>query len=378
VGKTTLVNSILKIVGAKGIEVALAAPTGRAAKRLSESTGLLAKTLHRLLEFDPAGGGFKRGPDHPLPCDLLVVDEMSMVDVPLMASLLKAVPDHAAVIFVGDVDQLPSVGPGQVLADLIGSGIVPVVRLTEIFRQAAESRIIVNAHRINSGQMPELAGSSTVPSDFYFIEAQEPEEALGKILEVVRHRIPQRFGLDAVRDIQVLCPMNRGGVGARALNVELQAALNPGGPGEPAVERFGNTFRVGDKVMQIVNDYEKDTFNGDIGYVAGIDLDANEVAIDFDGRKVVYPFGELDEVMLAYAVSIHKSQGSEFPAVVIPVMTQHYAMLARNLLYTGVTRGRKLVVLVGQRQAVAIAVRGVKDQRRWSKLREWLSPLRQG
>ena len=378
VGKTTLVNSILKIVGAKGIEVALAAPTGRAAKRLSESTGMLAKTLHRLLEFDPAGGGFKRGPDHPLPCDLLVVDEMSMVDVPLMASLLKAVPDHAAVIFVGDVDQLPSVGPGQVLADLIGSGIVPVTRLTEIFRQAAESRIIVNAHRINSGQMPELAGSSTVPSDFYFIAAEEPEEALGKILEVVRHRIPHRFGLDAVRDIQVLCPMNRGGVGARALNVELQAALNPGGPGEPSVERFGNTFRVGDKVMQIVNDYEKETFNGDIGYVATIDLDANEVAIDFDGRKVVYPFGELDEVMLSYAVSIHKSQGSEFPAVVIPVMTQHYAMLARNLLYTGVTRGRKLVVLVGQKKAVSIAVRGVKDLRRWSKLREWLEASRRG
>jgi exodeoxyribonuclease V alpha subunit len=378
VGKTTLVNSILKILGAKGVEVALAAPTGRAAKRLSESTGLPAKTLHRLLEFDPAGGGFKRGPDHPLACDLLVVDEMSMVDVPMMASLLKAVPDRAAVILVGDVDQLPSVGPGQVLADLIAADIVPVTRLTEIFRQAAESRIIVNAHRINSGQMPEWITSKDVPSDFYFIEAQEPEEAAGRILEVVRNRIPQRFGLDPVRDIQVLCPMNRGGVGARALNVELQAALNPGGPDEPSVERFGNTFRVGDKVMQIVNDYEKETFNGDIGRVAAINLEANEVAIVFDGRVVLYPFGELDEVMLAYAVTIHKSQGSEFPAVVIPLMTQHYAMLARNLLYTGVTRGRKLVVLVGQRKAVSIAVREVRDRCRWSKLREWLGASRLG
>ncbi len=378
VGKTTLVNSILKILSAKGVEVALAAPTGRAAKRLSESTGLPAKTLHRLLEFDPAGGGFKRGSDHPLPCDLLVVDEMSMVDVPMMASLLMAVPDPAAVILVGDVDQLPSVGPGQVLADLIAAGLVPVTRLTEIFRQAAESRIIVNAHRINAGQMPEWVSSKDVASDFYFIEAQEPEEAVGRILEVVCNRIPQRFGLDPVRDIQVLCPMNRGGVGARALNVELQTALNPSGPGEPAVERFGNTFRVGDKVMQIVNDYEKETFNGDIGRVAAINPEANEVAIAFDGRIVLYPFGELDEVMLAYAVSVHKSQGSEFPAVVIPVMTQHYAMLARNLLYTGVTRGRKLVVLVGQKKAVSIAVREVRDQRRWSKLREWMGPSRHG
>jgi exodeoxyribonuclease V alpha subunit len=373
VGKTTLVNAILKILGAKGVVVALAAPTGRAAKRLSESTGMVAKTLHRLLEFDPAGGGFKRGADHPLECDLLVVDEMSMVDVPMMASLLKAVPDEAAVLFVGDVDQLPSVGPGQVLADLIEAGIVPVTRLTEIFRQAAESRIIVNAHRINKGQMPELTAPKEVATDFYFVEAEEPGEALGRVLEVVRNRIPHRFGLDPVRDVQVLCPMNRGGVGARALNVELQAVLNPGGPDQPAVERFGNLFRVGDKVMQIVNDYEKETFNGDIGRVAAINPEANEVGIVFDGRMVLYPFGELDEVMLAYAVSIHKSQGSEFPAVVIPVMTQHYAMLARNLLYTGVTRGRKLVVLVGQRKAVSIAVRGVKDQSRWSKLREWLT-----
>ena len=236
----------------------------------------------------------------------------------------------------------------------------------------------MNAHRINGGQMPEWVHSKDVASDFYFIEAQEPEDAAGRILEVVRNRIPQRFGLDPVRDIQVLCPMNRGGVGARALNVELQAALNPGGPDQPSVERFGNTFRVGDKVMQIVNDYEKETFNGDIGRVAAINLEANEVAIIFDGRVVLYPFGELDEVMLAYAVTIHKSQGSEFPAVVIPLMTQHYAMLARNLLYTGVTRGRRLVVLVGQWKAVSIAVREAKDRCRWSKLREWLGASRLG
>jgi exodeoxyribonuclease V alpha subunit len=373
VGKTTLVKSILQIVAAKNVTLALAAPTGRAAKRLSETTGLVAKTIHRLLEFDPKNGGFKRGPDHHLECDLLVVDEVSMVDVPLMASLLKAVPDRAAVIFVGDVDQLPSVGPGQVLADLIGSGIVPVTLLTEIFRQAAESRIVVNAHRINHGQMPEWSAAKDVKTDFYFVEAQEPEDAVTKIIEVVQHRIPQRFGLDPVKDVQVLCPMNRGGVGARSLNVELQKVLNPGHPDQPAIERFGSTYRVGDKVMQIVNDYDKDVFNGDIGYVTGLDMDANEITMDFDEKPVIYQFGELDEVMLSYAVSIHKSQGSEYPAVVIPMMTQHYAMLERNLLYTGVTRGRKLVVLVGQKKAVAIAVRGVKNRRRWSKLREWLT-----
>ena len=373
VGKTTIVKSILQIVAAKGVKISLAAPTGRAAKRLSESTGLVAKTIHRLLEFDPKNGGFKHGPDYPLECDLLVVDEVSMVDVPLMASLLKAAPNDAAVIFVGDVDQLPSVGPGQVLADFIASGVMPVTRLTEIFRQAAESRIIVNAHRINQGQMPEWVTSKDAKTDFYFVQADEPEDALAKIIEVVQHRIPKRFGLDPVKDVQVLCPMNRGGVGARSLNVELQRVLNPGDHGQPAVERFGSTYRVGDKVMQIVNDYDKDVFNGDIGFVTALDLDANEITMYFDGRPVVYQFGELDEVMLAYSVTIHKSQGSEYPAVVIPVMTQHYNMLERNLLYTGVTRGKSLVVIVGQKKAVAIAVRGVKNRQRWSKLREWLT-----
>ncbi len=372
VGKTTLVNSILRILAAKGGDVVLAAPTGRAAKRLSESTGMEAKTIHRLLEFDPKNGGFKRSVEMPLECDLLVIDETSMVDVPLMSSLLRSVPDHAAVIIVGDVDQLPSVGPGQVLADIISSGVVPVARLTEIFRQAVSSRIITNAHRVNKGQMPELAPPSDGLTDFYFVDAVEPEDAVPKIIEIVKNRVPKRFGMDPVRDIQVLCPMQRGGVGARSLNVELQKALNPGKPDQPAVERFGYTYRVGDKVMQTVNDYEKEVFNGDIGFVASIDPDAADMVIDFDGREVTYGFGELDEVALCYATTIHKSQGSEYPAVIIPIMTQHYMMLERNLLYTGITRGKRLVVLVGQKKAVGMAVRGVKDRRRWSKLRERL------
>lgn len=369
VGKTTLVNAILKIVTAKGTDVQLCAPTGRAAKRLSESTGLEGRTIHRLLETDPASGSFKRDDTNPLTCDLLVVDEASMVDVLLMRSLLRALPDSAALLIVGDVDQLPSVGPGQVLADIIGSGAVPVVRLTEVFRQAAQSRIITNAHRINEGTMPEL--SAEEGSDFYFVEATEPEVGLRKLLAVVRDRIPARFGLDPVRDVQVLCPMNRGGLGARSLNIELQQALNS--PGEVKVERFGWTYGPGDKVMQIANDYDRDVFNGDLGVIDRIDVEEDELTVLFDGREVVYGFGELDELVLAYATTIHKSQGSEYPAVVIPLVTQHYAMLARNLLYTGVTRGRKLVVLVGQKKALAIAVRNQGGRRRWSKLREWLA-----
>ncbi|AQS89056.1 recombinase RecD [Neoasaia chiangmaiensis] len=368
VGKTTLVNAILKIVTAKGTDVQLCAPTGRAAKRLSESTGLEGKTIHRLLETDPATGSFKRDDTNPLICDLLVVDEASMVDVLLMRSLLRALPDSAALLIVGDVDQLPSVGPGQVLADIIGSNAVPVVRLTEVFRQAAQSRIITNAHRINEGRMPEL--SAEEGSDFYFVEAADPEIGLRKLLALVKDRIPARFGLDPVRDVQVLCPMNRGGLGARSLNIELQQALNP--PGEVKVERFGWTYGPGDKVMQIANDYDRDVFNGDLGVIDRIDVEEGELTVLFDGREVVYGFGELDELVLAYATTIHKSQGSEYPAVVIPLVTQHYAMLARNLLYTGVTRGRKLVVLVGQKKALAIAVRNQGGRRRWSKLREWL------
>jgi exodeoxyribonuclease V alpha subunit len=370
VGKTTLVNSVLQVLRAKGVQVELCAPTGRAAKRLGESTGLEARTIHRLLEADPATGGFKRGEEHPLDCDMLVVDEASMVDVPLMRALLRALPDGAALLLVGDVDQLPSVGPGQVLADVIASDAVPVVRLTEVFRQAAQSRIITSAHRINQGQLPELTAPEG--SDFYFVEAAEPEDAARKLLAVVRDRVPARFGLDPVRDVQVLCPMNRGGLGARALNIELQQALNP--PGALRVERFGWTYGPGDKVMQVANDYERDVFNGDLGIVTGLDMEEGTLTVSFDGREVEYGFGELDELVLAYATTIHKAQGSEYPAVVIPLATQHYAMLARNLLYTGVTRGKRLVVLVGQRKALAMAVRNAGGRRRWSKLREWMAP----
>ena len=374
VGKTTIVNSILRILSAKGVKLLLCAPTGRAAKRMTEATGFEAKTIHRLLETDPKAGGFKRNQDNPLECDLLVADEASMVDVMLMQALVKAVPDDAALLIVGDIDQLPSVGPGQVLTDVIASEAVPVVRLTEVFRQAAQSRIITAAHRINQGSIPDLSKPEG-DSDFYFVQAEDPEIAVPQIVALVKTRIPQRFGLDPIRDIQVLCPMNRGGVGARSLNIELQAALNPAG--ERKVERFGWRFASGDKVMQIENDYDKEVYNGDIGYVVDVDLDAGELAVNFDGRPVTYSFGELDTLVPAYAVTIHKSQGSEYPAVVIPVLTQHYAMLQRNLLYTGVTRGKRLVVLVGQKKAVAIAVRNVSGRRRWSKLNEWLAASHQ-
>jgi exodeoxyribonuclease V alpha subunit len=369
VGKTTIVNSILRILGVKGVKMLLCAPTGRAAKRMTEATGIEAKTIHRLLEVDTKVGAFKRNEGNCLDCDLLVVDEASMVDVLLMQALLKAVPDNAALLIVGDIDQLPSVGPGQVLADVIGSGALPVVRLTEVFRQAAASRIIVNAHRTNQGLMPDLAPPGG-DSDFYFGPADDPDTAVARILELAKARIPKRFSLDPIRDVQVLCPMNRGGVGARSLNLELQAILNPAG--ERKVERFGWTFAPGDKVMQIENDYDKEVYNGDIGYVGDVDPEAGEVTVTFDGRLVTYGFGELDVLVPAYAATIHKSQGSEYPAVIIPVLTQHYPMLQRNLLYTGVTRGKRLVVLVGQKKAVAIAIRNASSRRRWSKLDEWL------
>jgi exodeoxyribonuclease V alpha subunit len=371
VGKTTIIRAILRILAAKGTELLLCAPTGRAAKRMTEATGFEAKTIHRLLEVDPKNGGFKRGEDNPLECDLLVVDEASMVDVLLMQALLKAVPDRAALLVVGDIDQLPSVGPGQVLADVISSDAVPVVRLTEVFRQAAQSRIITNSHRINQGLIPDLSPPEN-ESDFYFVQAEDPETAVARIIELVKTRIPKRFGLDPIRDIQILCPMNRGGVGARSLNIELQAALNPAG--ERKVERFGWTFAPGDKIMQVENDYDKEVYNGDIGMIGDVDTSEGVLTATFDGRTVSYEFGELDMLVPAYAATIHKSQGSEYPAVVIPVLTQHYAMLQRNLLYTGVTRGKKLVVLIGQKKAIAIAIRNVSGRRRWSKLAEWLHP----
>ncbi|WP_408863372.1 ATP-dependent RecD-like DNA helicase [Acidiphilium acidophilum] len=370
VGKTTIVKAILRILAAKDVRMVLCAPTGRAAKRMSETSGFEAKTIHRLLEVDPGNGGFRRGSDHKLDCDLLVIDETSMVDVPLMHALLKALPDEAALLVVGDIDQLPSVGPGQVLADMIGSGALAVVRLTEIFRQAAASQIIINAHRINRGNMPDLSKPEGA-SDFYFVPAEDPEMAVERIIELVKTHIPRRFGLDPVRDIQVLCPMSRGGIGARSLNIELQKVLNPAG--NRKVERFGWTFASPDKVMQIQNDYDKEVYNGDIGYIDDVDSEEGELTASFDGRAVTYGFGELDTLVPAYAATIHKSQGSEYPAVVIPILTQHFAMLQRNLIYTGITRGKRLVVLVGQRKAIAIAVRNVSGRRRWTKLAEWLA-----
>src|SRR5271163_2292539 len=309
VGKTTIVHSILRILAAKGVKLLLCAPTGRAAKRMTEATGVEAKTIHRLLEVDPKGGGFKRNADNPLDCDLLVVDEASMVDVMLMQALMKATPDNSALLIVGDIDQLPSVGPGQVLAGIIDSGAVPVVRLTEVFRQAAASRIIVTAHRLNQGLMPDLS-APTGDSDFYFVPAEDPETAVRHILELVKSRIPKRFGLNPIRDIQVLCPMNRGGAGARSLNIELQAALNPAG--ERKVERFGWTFAPSDKVMQIENDYDKEVYNGDIGYVSDVDPEASELMASFDGRSVTYAFGELDT--LAMRLSLKSGRASALRA----------------------------------------------------------------
>ena len=367
VGKTTLVNAILLILSAKKIRCQLCAPTGRAAKRLSETTGLVAKTIHRMLEVKPGTGSFSRNEANPLECDLLVVDECSMVDVPLMHHLLRALPRGASLLLVGDVDQLPSVGPGMVLKSLIDSGAVPVVRLTEVFRQAADSRIITTAHRINEGMMPEFPEPNAL-SDFYFIDREEPEQIAQTLIEMVKRRIPARFQLDPIRDIQVLCPMNRGSLGIRELNVRLQTELNPPRANEPTVEKFGWQFRVRDKVIQTENDYDKDVFNGDIGQIVKIDAEEREVIVQFDQRAVAYDYGELDEVALAYAITIHKSQGSEFPAVVIPLATQHYLLLQRNLIYTGITRGRKLVVLIGQRKAMAIAVSNDKTERRFSGL----------
>jgi len=374
VGKTTVVNSILRILRAKGVKVLLCAPTGRAAKRLSESTTAQAKTIHRLLEFDPKTMGFKRSRESPLDGELLVVDEVSMVDTALMNQLLRAVPDHCALLLVGDVDQLPSVGPGAVLADLIGSGVVSTVRLTEIFRQAAASRIIVNAHRINRGQMPEKAETSE--SDFYFIVSDTPEDIHDKLLQVVTKRIPRRFGLDPIDDVQVLTPMNRGGLGARSLNVALQQRLNPSA--EPRITRFGWTYAPGDKVIQTVNNYDKEVFNGDIGRIGRIDEEEGLVFIDYDGRRVEYETGELDEVSLAYATTVHKSQGSEYPAVVIPLAMQHYMLLERNLLYTAVTRGKRLVVLIGETRALAMAVKRLGSVKRLTNLQQRLREVVRG
>ena len=367
VGKTTLVNAILMILRAKRVPCLLCAPTGRAAKRLGETTGLEAKTIHRLLEVAPGKEGFLRNPAHPLDCDLLVVDEVSMVDVTLMNHLMRALPAHAALLLVGDVDQLPSVGPGMVLRDLIDSQTVPVVRLTEVFRQATDSRIITNAHRMNQGLLPERPETEKT-SDFHFVERAEPEAITETLLQMIKTRIPKRFSLDPIRDIQVLTPMNRGSLGVRELNVRLQTELNPPAAAEPTVDRFGWQFRVRDKVIQTENDYDKGVFNGDIGQVKSINSEEQELVVDFDGRAVTYQFGELDELALAYAITIHKSQGSEFPAVLIPLAMQQFMLLQRNLIYTAVTRGKQLVVLVGQTKALSTALRNNRTERRFSGL----------
>ena len=368
VGKTTLVNSILKVLTARKVAIAVAGPTARAAKRLQESTGLDAMTLHRLLESDPSDGGFKRNAENPLECELLVIDEASMVDVPLMSAVMKALPPDAALLLVGDVDQLPSVGPGQVLKDVIASGAMPVVRLTEVFRQAATSRIIINAHRINEGLMPNLSARND--GDFFYQEAIEPGDVAGKVIDLVARHIPRRFGFDPVRDIQVLSPMQRGGAGARALNSLLQARLNP--PTDKAVERFGHRYGPGDKVMHVVNDRERDLYNGDLGVVTKVDHVDGELTATFGSSEAVFDFGELDALQLAYATTIHKSQGSEYPVVVLPLTMQAYTMLGRELIYTAVTRAKQLLVLVGPKKALAIAVKR-QQARRWSLLRDRLA-----
>jgi len=373
VGKTTLLNAILLILRAKKVRCQLCAPTGRAAKRLAEATGLEARTIHRLLEVQPGSGRFARNEANPLDCDLLVVDEASMVDVPLMHHLLRALPTSASLLLAGDVDQLPSVGPGLVLRNLIESAVVPVVRLTEVFRQAANSHIITNAHRINQGLMPQLPARDS-NSDFYFLERPDPEPIAQTVVDLVKRRLPAKFALDPIRDIQVLSPMNRGSLGIRELNLRLQAELNPVRPNEPIVEKFGWQFRLRDKLIQTENDYDKEVFNGDIGQILKIDPVENQVIVKFDQREVPYDFGELDEVALAYAITIHKSQGSEFPAVVIPLAMQHYMLLQRNLVYTAVTRGRRLVMLVGQTKALAQAVRRHSTEHRISGLLARLRP----
>ena len=365
-GKTTIVRAIIEIFLAKSLRVTLCAPTGRAAKRLTESTGREAKTIHRLLEVNPATMAFTRDKDNPLDLDLLVVDEVSMVDVRLMNRLLQAVPPWACLVLVGDRDQLPSVGPGAVLADLIESGVVPVARLTEVHRQAGASWIVRAAHAVNNGEEPESAPAGA--GDFYYVEADKPDAIISRIVQMVKDRIPAKFGLDPLRDVQVLTPQVKTDLGVLNLNRELQAALNPGGGGAAETKKFDTTFRAGDKVMQVRNNYQREVFNGDIGRIAEIDPVDQVVFVDFDGRAVEYDFAELDELQLAYAISVHKSQGSEYPAVVIPVHTQHYVMLQRNLLYTGITRGRKLVVLVGSRWALRRAVTNAETKTRFSLL----------
>lgn len=363
VGKTTIVNSIVKILRAKNAAVLLAAPTGRAAKRMSEATGIPAQTIHRLLKYEPHERGFAHDERRPLKGDMIIIDETSMLDIPLAYHLLKAIPQSASVVFVGDVDQLPSVGPGNFLHDLIESGKVPVVRLTEIYRQAKDSYIITNSHRVNRGEMPVF--DAPKEGDFFFIEEEMPEKVLATIKTLCAERVPKKFGLE----VQVLTPMHKGVCGSENLNRELQATLNPTGP---AVQRFGRMYRVGDRVMQIRNNYDKDVFNGDLGRIKRLDLVEQQVIVEIDDREIGYEFTDMDELLPAYAISVHKSQGNEYPCVIVPVLTQHFVLLQRNLLYTAITRGKKLVILIGSKKALAIAVRNNKTSRRYSRLRDRL------
>lgn len=369
-GKTTVINAILKLFEMKKAKVLLAAPTGRAAKRMAETSGREARTIHRLLEYSPKEDGFARNEDNPLACGLLVVDEASMLDTMLLFHLLKAVPLGATLVFVGDVNQLPSVGPGNVLKDIISSGTVDVVRLTEVFRQAAASEIIVNAHRINQGEMPVLASPDRGLSDFYFIRQEDPEKVADMVVELVRDHIPRRFRFDPLEDVQVLTPMHKGSAGVANLNQRLQAALNPQ---EKKIQRGERQFRLGDKVMQVRNNYDKDVFNGDIGRICYVNTEDRELTVRYEDRNVLYNSEELDEITTAYAISVHKSQGSEYPAVVLPVLTQHYMLLQRNLIYTGITRGKRLVVLIGSTRALHMAVGNNKMHKRYTWLHKRLS-----
>jgi exodeoxyribonuclease V alpha subunit len=368
-GKTSTVQAILRLLQGKGKNALLAAPTGRAAKRLNESTGHEARTIHRLLEVSPGEGfKFQRNQDNPLECDLLIVDECSMVDLILMNNVLKAIHPATHLLLVGDADQLPSVGAGNVLRDIIASGVVPVTRLDVIFRQAAGSTIITNAHRINKGEMPLFPPDK---KDFYFFGKEEPEEASELVVDIVARRIPEKFGVP-MADVQVLSPMHRGAAGARMLNEKLQARLNPLRYDQPEYLSGSRLFRRGDRVLQLRNNYDKDVFNGDIGRIELIDLEEGEIRVDFEGRSVSYDLSDLDELTLAYAMSVHKSQGSEYPVVVLPLLTQHYMLLQRNLLYTAITRAKKMVVIVGTRKAIAMAVKNDKIAARWTALTERL------
>jgi exodeoxyribonuclease V alpha subunit len=369
-GKTTIINAVIKIFGELNARILLAAPTGRASKRMSEATCFPARTIHRLLEFSPQLGGFQRNEANPLEADVLIIDEVSMIDITLMHQLLKAVPDSATLILVGDVNQLPSIGAGSVLKDIISSKVVPVVELNEIFRQSAASRIIVNAHRINNGLMPELKQEKGGLEDFYFIEQENPDQALKVITELVSTRIPKRFHLDPVVGIQVLSPMHKGVVGTENLNRILQEVLNPS---KTTISRGDRIFKLHDKVIQTRNNYDKEVFNGDIGRICSISPEDQTVAVDFDGLKAEYDYSELDEIRPAYAISVHKSQGSEYPAVVLPLLTQHYIMLQRNLIYTAITRGKRLVVIVGGKKALAMGIGNNRVAKRHTFLAERLS-----